>query len=550
MKRRTFFAGFLLVIIYGCATLTTPTGGPKDTQKPYLVPEGTVPPDNSLNFKGKSVTLTFNEPVKLNNPKEEIIISPSPGKREIKVKGNSVVITPVNGWQDSTTYSIFPREGIQDITESNPADSSKLAFSTGPEIDSMQLVGKVNLLLTGAVPEKISIGLFSQDTFNIFTDTSRYFTKADKKGRFRIDNIKPGRYKIYGFDDKNKNLRVDSRTERYGYLTDTIDLRTNSIYDTIRLGLISLDARPIKVNSIRNVGNLTRVRLNKFSTEYTIKSDSDIVNSFGDDQTEIVLYHPVQMTDSIPLTLHVKDSIQTTFDSTFYIKKTTIKPVRTQFKISLGTPIIDSETLMLKTRITYSESIADIDFDSLLIKIDTISTLPIKKEEITIDPIKKKIELLKKVTKDLIEIKQDSLGKDLPNPKLFLYSGFSTMISVENDSSARMSAPIDILRHKEVGILFIEINTKEKNYLIQLLNRDYHIIKELRNEKKYTFRNLPPGDYQLRVIIDSNNNGQWDPGNFLRGQAPEKIVFYKTAQRKQLFPVRANWELGPLIIKF
>src|SRR5258708_5977541 len=98
MTRRLTFAACFLILSYGCATLTTPTGGTKDSKKPYLFKS--VPTDNSLNFKGKTITLTFNEPVKLNNPKEEIIISPSPGKREIKVKGNSVTITPEKGWQD------------------------------------------------------------------------------------------------------------------------------------------------------------------------------------------------------------------------------------------------------------------------------------------------------------------------------------------------------------------------------------------------------------------------------------------------------------------
>jgi uncharacterized protein (DUF2141 family) len=550
MKRRLPIAGAILVILYGCATLTTPTGGPKDTKKPYLIPEGTVPADNSRNYKGKSVTLTFSEPIKLNNPKDEIIISPSPGKREIKVKGNSVIITPENGWQDSTTYSIFPREGIQDITESNPADSSQLAFSTGNEIDSMELIGKVNVLLTSANVEKITVGLYQQDTFNIFTDTSRYFTKTDKKGKFKIKNIKPGAYKIYAFDDKNKNLRVDSRTERYSYLTDTIDLRTTSIYDSIRLGLINLDARPIKVNTIRNVGNLTRVRLNKPSIEYTIKSDSDLVNSYGDDQAEIVLYHPLQLTDSLQVTLNVRDSIQTTFDSTFYLKKTTTKPIKTQFKIRLGTPSIDSETQILKSQLSFSEPLSTIDFDSLYIKIDSTGTIPITKDNITINPIKRTIDLEKRVDARLIEIQKDSVGKDLPNRKLMLYSGIAAMVSVENDSSARAQVPIEIIRHKDTGTLYTEVNTREKHFIIQLLNREFKIVKEIKNERKSVYRNLVPGDYQLRVIVDSNNNGKWDPGNFLRGEAPEKVIFYRGSQGKQVFPVRANWELGPLIIRF
>ncbi|MEJ0054532.1 MAG: DUF2141 domain-containing protein [Bacteroidota bacterium] len=66
----------------------------------------------------------------------------------------------------------------------------------------------------------MTVGIYQQDTFDIFTDTARYFTKTDKKGRFSLDNVKNGKYKIYAFDDKNKNLKVESRTERFGFLSD------------------------------------------------------------------------------------------------------------------------------------------------------------------------------------------------------------------------------------------------------------------------------------------------------------------------------------------
>ena len=118
-------------LIIGCASLTTPSGGPKDSKPPVLIKS--IPSPNQTNFKGKTVELIFNEFVKLNNPKEEIIISPSPGKNvEIKSNGTRVTITPKDNWQDSTTYSIVVREGVQDITESNSPLNLKIAFSTGP----------------------------------------------------------------------------------------------------------------------------------------------------------------------------------------------------------------------------------------------------------------------------------------------------------------------------------------------------------------------------------------------------------------------------------
>ena len=89
----------LSLLITGCASITTPSGGPKDSKPPILIKS--IPSPNQTNFKGKTVELVFNEYVKLNNPKEEIIISPSPGKNiEIKSNGTKVTITPKDNWQE------------------------------------------------------------------------------------------------------------------------------------------------------------------------------------------------------------------------------------------------------------------------------------------------------------------------------------------------------------------------------------------------------------------------------------------------------------------
>ena len=269
-------------LIIGCASLTTPSGGPKDSKPPVLIKS--IPSPNQTNFKGKTVELIFNEFVKLNNPKEEIIISPSPGKNiEIKSNGTKVTITPKDNWQDSTTYSIVLREGVQDITESNSPPNLKIAFSTGPNIDSLNMSGTIKNLLLGTPADKVTVALYSSDTFNIFSHTPSYFTKTDKNGKYKLENIKAGRYGIYAFDDKNKNLKVESRTERYGFLANKIDLRKPT--DSVDIGLIMMDSRPLKITAIRNVGTITRLRFNKYITDYSIQSEKEVTHAFGDNQT-------------------------------------------------------------------------------------------------------------------------------------------------------------------------------------------------------------------------------------------------------------------------
>lgn len=56
-----------------------------------------------------------------------------------------------------------------------------------------------------------------------------------------------------------------------------------------------------------------------------------------------------------------------------------------------------------------------------------------------------------------------------------------------------------------------------------------------REIRKYLFK---PGDYELRILYDLNENGKWDPGTFFtKRRQPERVI---TIRKK--FPVKANWD--------
>jgi uncharacterized protein (DUF2141 family) len=529
----------MALMLAGCASLTSPNGGPKDTKPPIPDAQKTIPSNNQTNFNGKSVQLVFNEPVKLNNPKEEIIISPSPGKVvDIRVKGSKVIITPEEPWKQNTTYSIVPRDGIQDVTESNSPTNLKLAFSTGPIIDSLSISGQVKNLLLGTAADKITVGIYSQDTFNIFSNTPTYFTKTDKAGKYQIGNIKAGTYRIYAFDDKNKNLKVESRTERYGFLADSINLTASK--DSLNIGLVMMDSRPLKISSIRNVGTITRLRFSKYLADYNIKSDQELTHAFGDNQTEVVIWNPPG--DSLKITLSATDSIQSQIDSTFYIKKTNVKPIKEPFSWAIHEPAIEAETATFKSTITFSKPVTNLNMDSLLIEVDSTSTIKFTKDDIKINPQKKEMAVKKVLDKKMFGPESD--------PRLTFKAGKGFMYSVDGDTSKEQSTTIPILWQEDTGILHVQVQTREKDYLIQLLNKEGKLLSSVRNVTKYSFKNLPPTEYAIRVVIDRNKNGKWDPGYIGRGEEAEKVFFYTAPNGKSTFPMRANWEYGPLLIKF
>src|SRR5258706_12014026 len=104
MKNFLFFLLFLLVLCQ-CARQSQPGGGPQDKEPPKL--EISIPLTGQKNYKGKNIELIFDEFVKLKDPQDEIVITPSPGsKTKFIAKKNRITITPERPWKDSTTYSV------------------------------------------------------------------------------------------------------------------------------------------------------------------------------------------------------------------------------------------------------------------------------------------------------------------------------------------------------------------------------------------------------------------------------------------------------------
>jgi uncharacterized protein (DUF2141 family) len=536
---------FLAILLTGCASVTTPTGGPKDETPPELIESN--PANGQKNFKGKSIEVVFNEDLKLKDPKEEILIIPSAGKNTtFTVKKNRVIIEPENPWQENTTYSVNFREGVQDITEGNPAENLRLAFSTGETIDSLSIEGNVAFTFSEKIPEKITVALYQSDTFNIFNHTPIYFTKINKEGFFSLQNLKHGKYYVYAFEDKNKNLKVESKTEQFGFLSDVINLTINK--DSLKINLITVDARPPAITSIRHTSETSLVRINKNADSLKIElaDKSKALYTFGDKLSELIFYHAFENNDSVKVNLFMIDSVQQSVDTTFFIKRTETKVAKESFGLKEIYSNYNLQTKKFKHTISFNKPIAQINIDSIYIKIDSLTTISFTGKDLLIDTLHHTLSLETKIELPKDEDEEKSKKKEKP----FLRIGRSALISYQGDSSKSITKEINILKEDDTGFVTGKIETNEKNFILQLLTSNDILISELKNQKDFNFKFLKPDTYKVRVIIDSNGNGKWDAGNFLQKKEPEKIILYKSEENKFSFPIRANWEYGPLVIKF
>jgi hypothetical protein len=245
-----------------------PTGGPRDTIPPVLI--NSIPFNQSLNYKGKSITLEFDERITTDKIKDQLIITPlTASEYEYTIKKNALKITFEEPFSDSTTYSLNFRESIQDITEGNPTDDSKFTFSTGSYIDSMSITGYVKELLTYDTLENVIIGLYrAQDTITIFDGSPYYFTEIEEDGSYLIENIKNGKYLLYAFIDANKNLQLETNKEAHAFSKDTILLDTGRY--TKNLDLIHLDLTEFKVMTALASGKYFDINFNKYIYDYDI----------------------------------------------------------------------------------------------------------------------------------------------------------------------------------------------------------------------------------------------------------------------------------------
>jgi hypothetical protein len=556
--------GFWLILRLpiGCAKQTQPTGGPKDEKPPQLL--ATVPKNGSVNFKGTEVLLVFSEFIQLNKPKEEIIISPAVKETETIFRKDNVNLRFKEPLKDSTTYSINFREAVQDLTEKNSAKNLKLAFSTGPFLDSLSIAGSTFDLLTNKPLKDVTVAVhYLNDTFNIFKHKAEIFTKADEAGNFKIENLKATDFMIYAFYDKNKNLIVDSRSEKYGFLAKPISLKENQ--KGITVPLVSLDARALKLISARPYQNYFAIKANKSIDTYSIilENKQKPVMMRLQDPSYINLYQSFSLADSIASQLLLSDSVGNVIDTTLFVK---FNEPSKDLKLDKFNTKIENSSILQKTNtiyasITLSKPLRLLTYDSILYKVDSANTFVFKPEEITYDTFKLLLQLTKKLP--LIEEKIDtktitqdqniktSLQKsDSKKNKILnqLYTGKGAFISIDNDSSSVMTEKTSTYKEEDLGIILVETKTKQSHYFIELLDSRGQAIKKVYNKSSDALTDLLPGEYALRLVIDLNNNQKWDAGNYLSNQEPEPIYYYYGETGDQTFSLKANWELGPLLI--
>ena len=88
---RFFIGVLLLVVLYSCANIASPNGGPYDEAPPKFVSSTPLP--GQINYKGKKVEIIFDELIQIDKPTENVIITPPQMEQPvIRANGRKAVI--------------------------------------------------------------------------------------------------------------------------------------------------------------------------------------------------------------------------------------------------------------------------------------------------------------------------------------------------------------------------------------------------------------------------------------------------------------------------
>ena len=520
------FVFIIILVSYQCAQRGNPTGGPKDITAPELT--RAEPPNMTTNFKGQKIRLYFNELVKLKDIQKQLIISPplknSPVLSPIGNANKYVEITIKDTLAPNTTYTLNFGQGIVDNNEENPKSFFTYVFSTGDYIDSLELKGVVKDAFNKKPDDFISVMLYKIDTSytdsTIYKRPPNYITNTlDSAIIFKLNNLKEGKYALFGVKDAANNNLFDQKTDKIAFVKDTINLPTDSIY------LLTL----FKEIPDYSVAVPTMEASNKISFGYYGEGSDISINTLTeipDTVKTIITKERDKDTLNFWFTPYEMDSL------IFTLTNEKLK-VRDTFKVKSRKVAFDS------LKISMSQN-GTIEFDK---PINLLSNTPLIRFDST------KIKLMDKDSIEIgVNVKLDSLRNLLnfdfkidpdQNYRMELIPGAVTDFFETTNDSVAFSFKTKSLA--DYGNLTLNLNSNSIVYpiIVQLTNEKGELQREIyaTEPQVYTFDNLNPGKYQARVIFDLNGNGKWDTGNLLKKIQPEKISYYPA-----LIELRANWE--------
>ena len=584
----------LLLFFSSCANRGIgPQGGPKDTIPPRMVKE--QPLNQSVNFHGKKIEITFNEYLQLDNIQQNLLVSPPQQVSPIvKAVGKKVTVEMQEDLIDSTTYTLDFGNAICDYTEKNPVRGYVFAFSTGDRIDSMEVYGRVANAEDLNPVSGLMVGLQANLHDSAFSTLP--FTRvarSDSLGEFGIQNLRNGVYRLYALQDQSRDFLYQPG-EGLAFSDSLVipEYETEIVFDTIWKNIADT------IDSLASVRQIDTI----LTIQNTYVGPADLMLWFFKedkqrhyfqrvyrDEPHIIKLQFSAPQDSLPLLRALPPS---TMDSTRSDSLWTdpwaytllqASPTRDTLVYWLTDSIaIRQDSIFLEMTYLKSDSLYN-----LVPETDTVSAIyraprmTQKAKEAQEKKARERKLDLKSNAKDKFEV-YDTLAVVAAFPidsiytdSIRLYEKQDTLLidkpftlRQKDVMSFQIIAPLQQGKQYELHLdsaavrdIYGVVSDKKKftlklktaedysTLLIRLPNYDPRIRLQLLSEKDQPVRELPareegtkfeyltPKTYYLRLYFDLNGDGRWTTGDWITKRQPEPVYYFPAK-----LTLRANWD--------
>ena len=474
----SFFLLFLITII----SLSGSTGC-ANIVPPLGGPRDTLPPklvyvtprDSSKLFSANKIVFYFNEYIDPKDARTEMIVSPVPKTEPIvDAKLRTLTVRIKDTLQPNTTYSINFGNAIRDVNEGNILRGFTYVFSTGEYLDSMTFSGNVLVASTGKVDSTLIVMLHRK------LDDSAV---VKEKPRYitRVDTL--GRFH-FRFIEPGKYalyaLKDDAGTRRY--------LSSASLF--------AFSDTPVVIGA-----NTPASTLYAFVEPDTSKKTSSKGSSGGKGG----------------------GNLSKSQEKPKEKEKDKDKRLQLQSNISGGVfDILDTLKLQFTTPLKFFDS-SKIRFTDDNYQDIAPGTYQFKRGDTTA----KLFYMLYTWTpgtkyhmvfpKDFAE---DTLGKKLLKADTL---SFSTKKDID---------------YGEVRVRILNLDLSKKPVLQFVVQDAVKFSYTFKSGKEFRQILFAPGEYELRILYDTNGNGVWDTGQFFgKHRQPERVI-----PIKKKLNVKANWD--------
>lgn len=570
MKRIIAEASILLLFALlstHCAKVVSPSGGAKDTIPPTLIKS--VPAHSATNFKGKKITLSFNEFVQLKDLNQKLILSP-PQKTlpAVKLKGKSLEVVFAEDLMDSTTYTLYFSDAIVDNNEGNKLSNFEFAFSTGPFIDSLTLGGTVIDAFTLDPVDGILVMLYSN-----FSDTMpvkqrpMYVTKTNKEGRFKLINLRNSEYKIFALKDLNSNYLFDQVSESVAFSSTRVsrsqlsrETHIDSTLDSLQL----LKQKPIELKLFTEESKVLKltdysrplrrklafvfsspakgtVKVSPLNTEIKEPWYFSELSAKGDSITFWITSNQIAAIDSLlaKVEYQITDSLlnlATTIDTLrfFYTEE---KPIAKK-----GVPM-EAKKFPMKISGVKGNRLKPNQKINLVFGVPLVEFNP---KQIVLTQVKDSTNLNGfTVEKDSLSTRKYSFGYKWEAGKQYKLSIFpNAFLNLDGEKNDTTIYNFEVETPEDFGVINLTVNGVEKNVIVELITDKGKTVEQqiLKSNGTVQFSFIKPENYSFRFIEDSNANGKWDTGYYKEGIQPEKVIYFEEASKRKVVTIRKNWE--------